>query len=159
MNKGGIGVGSASIILVFAVLCLAVFSLISFVVASNDRALVESEAQLVVGFFEADALAENIVADLLESESIPSSLHGVEIHTEFDFFTGGEVAVFSSPINDYLAILVRLAIHYDSYEILSWRMYDTSEWEYDAGLNVWLGPPGLYLDDYMDFGYGTPWLD
>jgi len=161
MNKGGIGVGSASIILVFAVLCLTVFSLITFVVASNDKALVDSEARLVVGFFEADALAENIVADILESDSIPSSMHGIDIYTEFDIFTGSEIAMFSSPINDYLAILVKLAIHGDSsYDILSWRMYDSSEWEYDAGLNVWVGPPGLDLDDYdMQFGYGTPWLD
>ncbi|MCL2366006.1 MAG: hypothetical protein FWC75_03040 [Oscillospiraceae bacterium] len=151
MNKGGIGVGSASIILVFAVLCLTVFSLITYVVASNDKALVSSEARLVVGFFEADALANSIVADLFEAESIPSSVQGVDIHTEFDFYTGGEMVIFSAPINDDLAIFVQLLIYDGTHRIQGWRMYNAREWTYDAGLNVHPGPPGI------DLGDDLPW--
>ena len=54
MKNGGIGVGSASIVLVFAVLCLTVFSLITLVVAGNDKVLVDAGAKLVTAYYEAD---------------------------------------------------------------------------------------------------------
>ena len=157
MNKGGIGVGSASIVLVFAVLCLAVFSLISYVVASNDKALVDAEAALVVGFFEADALAEKIVAEILDSDVVPESIHGVSIYQEWDFYTDALIFSFSSPISDVIAIFVRISVFADTFEILSWRMYNSSHWEYDASLNVWLGPELDLFDDGVDFGSGMPW--
>jgi len=43
MGKSGIGVGSASIVLVFAILCLTIFSLITYVVAGNEKALVDAK--------------------------------------------------------------------------------------------------------------------
>ena len=158
MNKGGIGVGSASIVLVFAVLCLTVFSLITYVVAANDKALVENEAQLVIGYFRADTLAESIVAEILNSDDIPQEIQGIEIHSELDFYTDAEIITFSAPISEVLAIFVRLALHDNSYEILSWRMYNSAEWQYDAGLNIWPGPPGVDLGDFeAGFGDGNPW--
>ena len=158
MSRGGLGVGSASIVLVFAVLCLTVFSLITFVVASNERRLVENEAVLVTGFFEADALAESIVAEILMADEIPQEVQGVEVHTQTDFDSGAEIITFSSPIDERIAILVRLAIYYDRYDIISWRLYNTDEWVYDGGLNIWTGPPGEELDDGgFGFGDGNPW--
>ncbi|MCL2391500.1 MAG: hypothetical protein FWC66_02680 [Oscillospiraceae bacterium] len=158
MNKGGIGVGSASIVLVFAVLCLTVFSLITFVVASNDKTLVEREAALVSGFFEADALAEGIVAEMLISDTIPTIVQGIDIHTELDFYTDAQIVAFSVPVIDELAIFVRLMIYFDTYEILNWHMYNLADWTYDGGLNVWAGPPGIDLgDDGFGFGSGNPW--
>jgi len=158
MNKGGIGVGSASIVLVFAVLCLTVFSLITYVVAANDKALVDNEAQLVIGYFHADYMAESIVAEILSSDSIPPEIQGVEIHSELDFYSNAKIITFSSPISDVLALFVRIALHDDSYEILSWRLYNSAEWQYDAGLNIWPGPPGVDLGDFdTGFGDGNPW--
>ena len=158
MNKGGIGVGSASIVLVFAVLCLTVFSLITYVVAANDKALVDNEAQLVIGYFKADTMAESIVAQILSSDNIPSEIDGIEIHSETDFYTNSEIITFSAPMSDTLAILVRLSLQDGSYNILSWRMYNSAEWQYDAGLNIWPGPPGVDLGDFdVGFGEGNPW--
>jgi len=149
MNKGGIGVGSASIVLVFAVLCLTVFSLITFVVASNDRTLVESEADLVSGFFTADAKAESIIAQILDSTIIPDSIFGIDIERHWDYISGQEYIVFSSPITDVLSIFVRMSLRDDTYEIHSFRLYNIGHWEYDGSLNVWAGPEdgiGLGLD-------------
>ena len=51
MNKSGIGIGSASVVLVFAVLCLTIFALISYTAAINDKALTEVEVRLVKGYY------------------------------------------------------------------------------------------------------------
>ena len=138
-NKGGIGVGSASIVLVFAVLCLTVFSLITFVVAGNEKALVEAEASLVTGYYEADALAEHIIAELLEKDTIPSEIRGIEIGSQFNEKYGVETTYFFCPISDIKALYVSLILRDDSFDILSWRMWDTDEWEFDDTINVWSG--------------------
>jgi len=142
MDKGsGIGVGSASIILVFAVLCLSVFSLITFVVSGNTKSLVDAEAELVTNYYDADIRAELILAEILESWDLPDIILGVEIDKQWDMERDAEIVQYQCPLGDSSkSLYVRLALYWDSYEILSWRMRDTDEWTTDDGLNVWLGP-------------------
>jgi len=139
MGKGGVGVGSASIVLVFAVLCLTIFSLITYVVAGNDKALVDAKVGLVTGYYEADALAELILADLLVADEVPHSIRGVDINTYFDDNYGVEMTYFLCHVSDIKALFVNLVLREDSFDILSWRMYDTDEWEFDNSINVWPG--------------------
>ena len=153
-NKGGIGVGSASIVLVFAVLCLTVFSLITYVVASNDKALVTAEVQLVTGFYEADALSERITAEILEADYIPASVQGIDIEHYWDMYMDAEVVEFTTPVSDKKALYVRLAVRGDSHDVLNWRMYDTDEWDFNDRLNVWHPGVGIDLGDGFDFWPG-----
>ena len=142
MNRGGIGVGSASIVLVFAVLCLTIFSLISFLVTQNTKALIDAEAQLVTGFYRADAQAETILAKLIDSDKIPASIDGIPINVELDhgFDTNINIVNFSYPIYDSASkvLFVRVLIEQDSYNLLSWRIYDTADWEAENEFNIWL---------------------
>ena len=138
-NKGGVDVGSASIVLVFAVLCLTIFSLITLIVASNDRALMEAEVNLVVGYYEADTLAELILAELLQADEIPASVRGVEIRTHWYDYLDMETVYFYTYITDFKALYVHLAFFEDSFRILSWRMSETEQWQYNPGLNVFVG--------------------
>jgi len=141
MSKSGIGVGSASIVLVFAVLCLTIFSLITYVVAGNDKSLVDARVQLVTGYYSADALAEQILDDILTVDTLPASIRGIDIHTERDDESGFDRVFFLCPVSDIKALYVNLAITNDSYEILSWRMYSIDEWNFDTTINVWSGDP------------------
>jgi len=139
MNKAGIGVGSASIVLVFAVLCLTIFSLITYVVAENEQSLVEARLELVTGYYEADALAEHILVDILSADLLPETVRGVDIHTRWDESLSAETIYFFCHISDVKALYVNVLIHDDMFDILSWRMYATDEWEFDNTINVWQG--------------------
>jgi hypothetical protein len=139
MKNGGIGIGSASLILVFAVLCLTVFSLITFVVARSNKALSDAEAKLVTGYYEADAIAENIVADIIQADIAPDNIRGIEITYGLDFESGAETAYFICPVSEQKELYVNLVIYEDSYNILSWRMFDIGKWVIDDSLNVWQG--------------------
>jgi len=139
MNKGGLGVGSASIVLVFAVLCLTVFSLITLVVARNDKALADAEAELVVGYYEADKQAEIILAEIIETGYIPESISGVEIRSGWDMDLEMDVASYVCPLSDKKELYVKVAMYDDIINILSWQMLDIGAWELDDSLNVWLG--------------------
>jgi len=139
MGRSGIGVGSASIILVFAVLCLTIFSLITFVVAGNEQNLVDAKVDLVTGYYKADALAEFILADILAADTIPTSVRGVTIYSGRDEELGVDTTYFLCPISDIKSLYVSLAVRDDSFDILSWRMHDTDDWEFDSSSNVWTG--------------------
>jgi hypothetical protein len=160
MNKKGIGSGSASIILVFAVLCLTIFAVISFVSALSNNALVKVEANMVRSYYEADVLAEYIFAEILnldEGESIPDTIRGVEINSGCDceldlqmilFGYGcgcdseGENISFSLEISDKIELRVVIAVNENEMDIIAWRMRDVGEWESgDDSLNL--------LDDDM----------
>ena len=149
MKSGGIGVGSASIVLVFAVLCLTVFSLITYVVAGNSKALTDSEANFVTGYYKADALAESIVAQIMENGSIPDNACGIDITSDLDSGTGAETASFICPISDLKELYVCIAVYEDSYEILSWRMFDIGKWAVDDSIEVWQGPDEVDIGDPM----------
>ncbi|MCL2386599.1 MAG: hypothetical protein FWC89_03515 [Defluviitaleaceae bacterium] len=137
MSRGGIG--SASIVLIFAVLCLAIFAVISLVPALNEQTLIETEVRLVQSFHAADALAEQILAEILELNEVPEEVRGIEISAYWDWDLLAEVISFICPISDTKGLLVTISRDFDSYEILTWRMINMAEWEADDRLNVWQG--------------------
>ena len=149
MNKGGIGVGSASIVLVFAVLCLTVFSLITLVVAKNNQALAETEAGLVTGYYEADALAEQIVAEILKAGVIPDTARGVEIDSYWDMSMEKEVVSYICPLSDKKELYIKLAVDGDIVGVINWQMLDIGEWQFDDSLGVWIPDDDLLLDNVM----------
>jgi len=126
-------------VLVFAVLCLTIFSLITLVVANNERSVVDAKVSLVTGYYEADALAEQVLIDLLAAETLPPSSHGVEILTRWNEDLGVDTTYYYCDISPVKALYVSLVIHDDSFDILSWRMRDTDVWTFDDSINVWSG--------------------
>ena len=147
MNKGGgIGVGSSSIVLVFAVLCLTIFTLITYVVSGHDKALADAEAELVAGYYRADALAEQIRAEITKADFMPDEVNGIEIGV--DNFT--DTVYYLCPISESKSLYVELADYGDYYDVRVWRMVDTDEWTRDDSLNVWLGDDNLDVWLQMD---------
>jgi len=143
MNSGGIG--SASIVLVFAVLCLTIFSVISLVPALTSQRLIEAEMQLVQDFYNADTLAEQILAEILAADFVPDSALGVDISAYWDWDLLAEVVSFYYMVTETRMLHVELILDYNAYQITSWRMYDLAEWEAYDRLNVWTGD----LDDFF----------
>lgn len=141
MNRNG----AASIVLIFAVLCLSIFAVVSFVPALREDALITREVGRVTAFYAADARAEYILAEILtaiyETHYTPGSVEGVQVYSDWDWETFAEWVWFAYPINDTLDLYVRVAINADmTYTILAWRVMHTGEWEVDERLNVWPGP-------------------
>lgn len=137
MKSGGFGVGSASIILIFAVLSMAVFSLITFVVAGNDKVLVEANAEARLSFYSADTQAERIVAYLMATDITPSSVDNVEIHSQFDENELTETISFITPISDIKSLRVEIVRTDASFDIRSWKTIIIDEWIIDDTLNIW----------------------
>ena len=137
MNKSGMGTGSASIILVFAVLCLTIFSLISLTTANANQALTERQVQTVTGYYQADTLAERVLSQLLALDEIPASILGVDITVDGDGQT--DYVAYTCPASDGKALFVQVALYQNRYDIVYWQLFDTEEWTPDESLKVWDG--------------------
>lgn len=120
-------VGGASLLVIFAVLTLTVFALLSLSTAlANDR-LSSAAAQAVYDYYQADCQAEAILAQLRQGRQPP----GVARQ--------GDVFAYSCPISDTQTLLVEVRLDGDTYTILRWQAVSTAPWQPDDSLNLWDG--------------------
>ena len=143
MNRGGIG--SASIVLVFAVLCLTIFTVISFVPALTEQRLAELEVQAVQDFFAADVHAEQVLAAILAAEIPPEYVGDIAIDAYWDWDLFAEVISFAVPASEETVLYVVAVLWSDDYTVQTWRILNLAEWEADQRLPVFQG----WDDDFM----------
>jgi hypothetical protein len=120
-------VGASSLLVIFAVLCLTVFALLSISTVQADQRLSDSAAAAVQGYYAADCQAEEILARL-RSGQIPDGV------TESD-----GIYTYTCPISDTQDLAVEIAVQGTDYTILRWQAVSVAEWEADDRLYVWDG--------------------
>ena len=121
-------VGAVSLLTIFAVLCLAVFALLSVSTVQADGRLSEQSHSAVIGYYAADRTAEGILAQLRAGE-VPE---GVIDH-------GGGLYSYGCPISETQTLAVEVAIDGEHYTILRWQACSTADWVADDSLPVWDG--------------------
>ena len=136
MNKKGIGVGSAFLTLIFVTLCLAVFAMISHTTAKNEITMAKAEAEMVKGYYEADAHAAIIAQELISAETIPQSVFGVDITITWEEDEKARKVEYSLPVSQTRELYVAIELESDTYNILSWRIRDINEWQPDTSLPI-----------------------
>lgn len=126
-------VGGSSLLVIFAVLCLIVFALLSISTVQADRRLADTSASAVVGWYDADTQAETVLARLRAGE-----------RPDFVDITGADVltASYACRISDTQALRVRVELSGDSYRILQWQAVSTASWDPDQHIIVWDGGSG-----------------
>jgi hypothetical protein len=148
MNKKSIGVGSASIVLVFAVLCLTIFAVISYAASTSNSALVDVEKNMIQSYYQADVTAEKIFSELLNTGDVPESILGVELESGWDWDLEAEIVSFTVEISEMRELYVAIAFHEDHTDIVEWRMRNTGNWETDDGFL------DLFVDDSLSLWPG-----
>lgn len=153
MNKKitGFGVGASSIIMIFVVLCLTTFSLLSFSSARSSLRLAEKSKDYNSAFGTAELKANQTLSKIDEklataqksfdygSEVISlSSIDGVKVT-----FNGNNYKVsYSVPVLKTTFLNVELSVPANPsayrYNIVKWNTSSTEK-EYDNGDNIWDG--------------------
>lgn len=121
-------VGGSSLLVIFAVLCLTVFAMLSLTQAQADRRLARNSWSAVTGYYRADCQAQEILAQLRAGER-PQGV------TE----EGENVFSYACPISDAQTLEVRVRLTGESHEILSWQAVFTADWQADEDLDLWDG--------------------
>ncbi len=130
MKRGGGVSGAVSLVMIFCVLCLAVFAVLTLATADREAKLAEMTARSAADYYEADRRAVEIAAALQKGEE-PADAAVV---------WSGNVASFTVPIGEDLALDAAVRVQAGSpCEIIRWRTIYTGEWEPEEYLNVWDG--------------------
>ena len=165
MKSKGINpsVGASSILMIFVVLCLTAFGILSFATAGSYRALAEKHAESIRAYYAADAQAQELLGRIDEklygaSSALPddpkqaaselSALLGRDFpaKTEVAGTSGGEDALrisFQIPVNEFQQLEVSMEPQRGEkrYRILRYQLVAVKEWEDgDQHLDVWQGP-------------------
>lgn len=119
-------VGSSSLLVAFALLCLTVFALLSLSTVQAEKRLSQSSAQAVENYYRADCQAETIFAQL-RAGALPR---------EVTLAQG--VYRYSVPIGEELTLQVELTRAEDLWKVLRWQAL-APERELVDGLPVWDG--------------------
>ena len=147
--KSGANIGSASLILIFIVLCLGTFGLLSLTSAKNDLDLAERNAAAVSGFYQADAKGEEfrMEAERQVNEGLKKDPAHPEAFLKEHFgeaYLSEEQAVLAQiPMDSGQALTVKLGLSWEDgigkAGILQWNVYNCEEYEIDQDMPVWAG--------------------
>ena len=118
--------GGSSLLVIFAVLCLVVFALLSLSTVLAQKRLSEATAQATAQWYAADLQAQEIFAKLRAGEEVS----GVE-QTE-------EGYRYCVPVSQHQTLQVWLEQTDEGWEILSWQTVSHPEYGNET-LPVWQG--------------------
>lgn len=148
-SGGRINIGTSSLILIFIILCLTVFGLLSLSSAGSDWRLAQKNAESVRGYYEADSQAVEFVAMVEEALSRSSQAAGDEeyrqlVKEELGSFYQEETGVVRTDIKMLYGQMLRIELEIDrkeeaGYRILAWNVYHSVDYEIDQSIPVWTG--------------------
>lgn len=119
-------VGASSLLVIFGVLCLTVFALLSISSVLAERRLADAAVDAVTDYYEADLRAEELFARLRSGEAVPGVQETDGIYT------------FQIAISQRQALSVALQQEGTDWTVLRWQTV-TSEEELEDALKVWQG--------------------
>lgn len=132
-QSSGINIGSASIIMVFSVLCLTVFAVLTFVTANNEYKLSIKSADQVKAYYAADtgatetmAQIENIVRTTSSYGLITNEVSSLGVTTET--VSGKLELSYSEKMDDYQELHVKLVYDGSKLSVKQWKLVNTAEW-------------------------------
>lgn len=138
MRRGGSLSGVVSLVMIFCVLCLAVFAVLTLSTAVGEQRLTNLSIERTQAYYAADAEATRIAAALARGEATD----GIEI--TWERHPDGDTAAFSLPCGgeQILEVAIRLSSGTDgtdgtkTYEVLRWQTVYEGAWETDDTLEL-----------------------
>ncbi len=133
--------GASSLLVIFSVLCLTVFALLSLSTVSANHRITEKNTQALKAYYQAEEEANRTLAQLREGR-VPS---GVRAGRAEVFEDRGEESVYeySCRISDTQSLMVTVWIDAEDgtgdYKVLRWQQVSTYDWENDEHIPVYTG--------------------
>lgn len=136
MKRGGSVSGAVSLVMIFCVLCLAVFSVLTLSTAVREQTFAERAAESAESYYQADREATEIVAALAAGE-IPASDVSLTMTVDYPE-EGSTTAEFALPAGRDLLLEVHVRLTGDGdYEILRWSTVYAGDWTTDDYIDLW----------------------
>lgn len=151
--SASLGVGSSSLLMIFIVLCLVVFAVLSLVSASADNRLSQKLAERTAAYYDACNTAEDILMEIDEQLAACAAEAGDEASylalcrdtlANMGTWTDGTPPVLNylvavSEVHNLsvsLEILYPTAEHAERYRITGWVSEFSDQWEAERSMNL-----------------------
>lgn len=150
-----LGIGISSILLIFVILCLLTFAVLSLVSANADYKLVKKNSVHTHEVYEAEnlaneqiALIDSILETTYQSSNSSDYLEQVQQNlTSLDgiSFPSKDQIAFEMKVNEHQNLQVVLLLNSEIkkgdsfYQIKTWKLTNTQSWEADDNLPVYTG--------------------
>lgn len=122
--------GGISLLIVFAVLCLTVFALMSLSTVLSDKRMADASLQAVEDYYKADCEAWRMLALLLEGE-VPEGVRN-----------DADIYAYTCPISETQNLEVTVKLDGGKYTILRWQAIPWRDEIEPDNLELWdLNPP------------------
>ena len=135
-----LNIGMSSILLIFVVLCLISFSILSIASANADKKLSQKVLDRSVAYYNACNQAEEMLKNIdTELTKVYESTSNEDAYLSL---ISSYETTYDFPISDLQSLQVKLnyvypeSEHQSLYEIVSWKVINTQELEYDEQLHV-----------------------
>lgn len=119
-------IGGSSLLVIFAVLCLTVFALLSLSTVQAEKRMSDTAAQAVTDYYAADLQAQEVFARLRGGETVS----GVEVK--------GNLYSYRCYISQHQTLEVELEQNADKWTVLRWQVVASAE-PVESVLPVWDG--------------------
>ena len=135
--------GGASIIMVFAVLCLTIFAVLTILTADNERRLSESYALSTENYYKADTAATAFASSLTEGtqtggrDGFRRAAEAAGADSVAENADGTLRAEKLFPIDENQALCAVLESSATEVRVLRWQTVYTGDWAPDDGIELW----------------------
>lgn len=143
-KRGMVSTGLSSFVLIFVMLSLMTFAVLSLVSAQADLRLSRKSAERTTAYYEAENAAGDVLTDLLlAAREGPEELAARAAAADVTLTEDG-TAVYQVPLGDdqVLAVEVEISPGGTEWEIRRWQTVSQYDWDDDEPMNV-LGADGL----------------
>ena len=143
-------IGITSLVLIFVMLCLLTFSVLSLVTARADLRLSQKNAERTSAYYDAENRANDVLLSVIScieeyKDSPDASVFYQKLRERLDgqngiLFTGADSLEYEILLDKEQLLSVSLEISYETYDdgshyrILAWNTVSTHEWESDGSL-------------------------
>lgn len=148
-SGGRVSIGTSSLILIFIILCLTIFGLLSLSSAGSDLKLARKNAESVKGYYEADskaveftAMVEEVLAECSKAADDEAYLQMVK--EGLGSFYREETGTIQADIQMLYGQMLHIELEINrekeaGYRILAWNVYHSVDYDIDRSMPVWTG--------------------
>lgn len=126
-ERGMPAVGTCSLLVIFAVLCLTVFALLGLSAVQAEERLAQASREAVLAYYDADCRAEEIFARLRAGEAPEEAT------------LQGDTYYYTCPISETQDLEVEVRFTGGTWRVLRWQAVSAGRWQAEESWDVWDG--------------------
>ena len=135
-----VNIGSSSLLIIFLILSLVTFAILSLSGAKSDYSFSQRLANHKTAYYEASNRAERILGQIDEALAVSEDLYGQQLD-DITIQAVEGIITFSVPMEENQALLVELEVNdYTKdetyYTIKTWQIISTKAWESDQSIQL-----------------------